>query len=113
MLLSWFYLCFMLEKTDPLQGGYLRRKYRKDRRPTFPRENVFKFYSSYLVGLIYKHFKMAGMIYQLAAFRRKLKRDPRSLEYTDEAISMPGDTDKHGWTQMNTDKNLVSVHTKS
>jgi radical SAM superfamily enzyme YgiQ (UPF0313 family) len=38
-LLAWYYLSFKLENTDPLQGGYLRRKYRRDRRPTLPLEN--------------------------------------------------------------------------
>jgi radical SAM superfamily enzyme YgiQ (UPF0313 family) len=86
-LLAWFYLCFALERTDPLQGGYLRRKYRKDRRPMFPRENIFKFYSHYLGGLISKHFKIAGLIIRLGRFRRQLKRDPHAGNYTDSAIA--------------------------
>ena len=87
LLLAWFYLCFTLEKTDPLQGGYLRRKYRKDRRPTFPRESALKFYPLYLGGLVYKHMKLAGMILRLGRFRRQLKRDPRARNYLDIAIT--------------------------
>jgi radical SAM superfamily enzyme YgiQ (UPF0313 family) len=87
LLLAWFYLCFTLEKTDPLQGGYLRRKFRRDRRPAFPRESALKFYPSYLGGLVYKHMKLAGMILRLGRFRRQLKRDPRARNYLDIAIT--------------------------
>jgi hypothetical protein len=87
LLLAWFYLCFTLEKTDPLQGGYLRRKYRRDRRPAFPRESALKFYTLYLGGLVYKHMKLAGMILRLGRFRRQLKRDPRARNYLDIAIT--------------------------
>src|ERR1700686_5064478 len=36
LLLIWYYGCIAIEHVHPLQGGYLRRKYRKDRRPTLP-----------------------------------------------------------------------------
>ncbi len=40
-LLLWYWACEKLEKVHPLQGGYLRRKYRKDRRPTMlPRKSA-------------------------------------------------------------------------
>jgi hypothetical protein len=87
LLLAWFYLCFTLEKTDPLQGGYLRRKYRRDRRPTLPRESALDFYPRYLGGLIYKHIKLAGMILRLSRFRRQLKLDPGARNYLDIAIT--------------------------
>jgi hypothetical protein len=32
------------ENTHPLQGGIFRLKYRRDRRPTFPLEPVWRFY---------------------------------------------------------------------
>ena len=37
-LLIWFYGCVTLEKIHPLEGGYLRRKVRRDRRPGLPFE---------------------------------------------------------------------------
>jgi hypothetical protein len=87
MLLAWFYLCFTLEKTDPLQGGYLRRKYRKDRRPSFPPENPLLFYPRYWGELVYKNIKIAGLILRLGLFRRELKRDPNAFNYTDSALA--------------------------
>jgi hypothetical protein len=87
MLLAWYYLCFMLENTDPLQGGYLRRKYRRERRPTLPLESPLVFYPRYVLGFVYKHLKLAGMIWRFSRFRRQLKRDPDARNYTDSALA--------------------------
>ena len=38
-LLIWFYGCVTIEKIHPLEGGYLRRKVRRDRRPGLPIES--------------------------------------------------------------------------
>ena len=37
--LIWSYCSVVLENVHPYQGGYLRRKYRKDRRPCLPVES--------------------------------------------------------------------------
>ena len=87
LLLLWFYTCIRLEKVDPLQGGYLRRKYRKDRRPTLSLENPFVFYPRYLANLAYKHLKLGAMIVRFGLLRARLKRDPKSLHYTDLALT--------------------------
>jgi hypothetical protein len=47
-LALWFYGCQTIEGVHPLQGGLLRRKYRKDRRPGLPIENPVVFYARYL-----------------------------------------------------------------
>ncbi|MGA8028875.1 MAG: radical SAM protein [Bryobacteraceae bacterium] len=86
-LLLWYYACIQLEKIDPLEGGYLRRKYRKDRRPTLPMESPFVFYPRYLVDLAYKHIKLAQLILRFGWFRMQLKRDPDSRNYTDVALT--------------------------
>ena len=46
-LLLWFHGCVTIEKIHPLEGGYLRRKVRTDRRPGFPVENPLMFYPKY------------------------------------------------------------------
>ncbi|MBV9612759.1 MAG: hypothetical protein JO091_09805, partial [Acidobacteriaceae bacterium] len=86
LLLLWFYTCIRLENVDPLQGGYLRRKYRKDRRPTFPVESPLVFYPRYLANLLSKHLTLARLIVRFGWFRMKLKRDPQAMSYTDEAL---------------------------
>ncbi|MGC2171364.1 MAG: radical SAM protein [Candidatus Sulfotelmatobacter sp.] len=86
-LLLWYYAMVALEKIDPLEGGYLRRKYRKDRRPTLPVESPWAFYPRYLFDLLYKHIKLAELIWRYGGFRRRLKRDPNARNYSDVALT--------------------------
>jgi radical SAM superfamily enzyme YgiQ (UPF0313 family) len=86
-LLLWYYTCVTLEKIDPLEGGYLRRKYRKDRRPTLPVESPFVFYPRYLADLLMKHITLAGLVWKYGKLRRQLKRDPDARHYTDLALT--------------------------
>ena len=86
-LLIWYYGSAQLEKVHPLQGGYFRRKYRKDRRPTLPLESPFSFYPRYWSELAYKHFKLAQAIWRYGRFRRGLKHDPNASNYTDLALT--------------------------
>ncbi len=86
-LLLWYDGCISLEKVHPLQGGYLRRKYRKDRRPTFQLESPFVFYPRYLADLVSKHAKLAKQIWRFGRLRMALKRDPEARNYTDLALT--------------------------
>jgi len=86
-LLLWYYTCVRLEKIDPLEGGYLRRKYRKDRRPTLPVESPLIFYPRYLADLVRKHITLAGLVWRYGKLRRQLKRDPDARHYTDLALT--------------------------
>jgi radical SAM superfamily enzyme YgiQ (UPF0313 family) len=100
-LLLWYYFCVNLEKIDPLEGGYLRRKYRKDRRPTFPVESRFVFYSRYVADFLYKHIKLAQLIWRYGRLRRQLKRDPNARLYTDAALT-PFEQDEFDSLEMST-----------
>jgi hypothetical protein len=86
-LLLWYWACEKLEKVHPLQGGYLRRKYRKDRRPELPVENPLVFYPKYAAELVYKHLRLAGQIVRYGRFRYQLKRDPAAKDYMDVALT--------------------------
>jgi Radical SAM superfamily len=86
-LLSWYWGCIALEKVHPLQGGYLRRKYRRERRPGLPIESPFLFYPRYVVDLVAKHLKLARQIWRLGVFRRHLKREPNARLYSDLALT--------------------------
>ena len=92
-LLLWYYSCVALEKIDPLEGGYLRRKYRKDRRPTLPVESPLVFYPRYLADLFQKHFTLAQLIWKYGKLRRQLKRDPEARHYMDLALTPVMDYD--------------------
>jgi hypothetical protein len=86
-LLLWFYGCVMIEKIHPLEGGYLRRKVRTDRRPGFPVESVLTFYPKYLAELVTKHVAIGRVIWQMSKVRRELKRDKAAKSYTDTALT--------------------------
>jgi hypothetical protein len=87
VLMLWFHFCIVYEKIDPLQGGYLRRKYRKDRRPTLPTESPFVFYPRYAADLVHKHFKMAQLAWRFHWFKKRLERDTGARNYSDVALT--------------------------
>ncbi|HEV3245694.1 MAG TPA: radical SAM protein [Beijerinckiaceae bacterium] len=92
-LLIWFYGCVTIEKIHPLEGGYLRRKVRRDRRPGMPIENPFVFYPKYAAELIAKHVKIAGIVWRMGRTRRAIKRDPKARLYRDLALTAVADED--------------------
>jgi hypothetical protein len=92
-LLLWFHFCIMYENIDPLQGGYLRRKHRRDRRPTLEKENWLRFWIGYGSDLIYKHWKMARLYLHFRRFVKRLKRDGDAKGYTDAALTPDADID--------------------
>jgi radical SAM family protein len=93
LLLVWFYGCVMLENVHPLQGGYLRRKYRTERRPGLPIEAPWIFYPRYAGELLLKHLRIARLVWRFGLFRIRLKRDPTAQHYTDVALTPVNETD--------------------
>ena len=85
--LIWSYCSVVLENVHPYQGGYLRRKYRLDRRPSLPVESAFTFYPRYAAGVVYKHFKLAQAIWRYRPFAVNLRRDPAARNYMDMALT--------------------------
>ena len=90
-LLLWFWGCVTLEKIHPLEGGYLRRKVRTDRRPGLPIEHPFFFYPRYAADLVVKHVRIGRMIWRMAKVRRAVKRDPNRRAYMDTALTPVSD----------------------
>ncbi len=92
-LLLWFYGCINIERIHPLEGGYLRRKYRRDRRPGLPVEHPLVFYPRYAAEIVTKHAQMLRLIWRFGRFRRRLKRDPAAQFYTDRALTPVDDAE--------------------
>ncbi len=92
-LLIWFYGCVTIEKIHPLEGGYLRRKVRRDRRPGLPIENPLIFYTKYALGLLGKHLAIARIVWRMGAVRRAIKRDPKARFYRDQALTAVSDAE--------------------
>jgi len=83
----WFKGCTAIEEIHPLEGGLLRRKFRRDRRPELPRESPFFFYPKFAVDLCWKQIKWAHLYLQIYRMYARLKKDPRRFEYTDTALT--------------------------
>ncbi len=76
-----------IEKTHPLQGGFVRRKYRRDRRPGWPIEPIWSFYPKYALDFASKYYRMAQSWIRLEAASRRIRKDPKRLLYTDQALT--------------------------
>ena len=86
-LLIWFYGCVTVEKIHPLEGGYLRRKVRTDRRPGLPIENPLTFYPKYLAEVVAKHVAIGSLVWRMNRKRKAIKADPNRRAYTDMALT--------------------------
>jgi hypothetical protein len=75
----------MQENVHPLQGGYFRRKLRRERRAGLPRETPLPFYVRRLCEVVETHVKLATFYLCLHRIRRRVERDPGS--YTDPALT--------------------------
>jgi radical SAM superfamily enzyme YgiQ (UPF0313 family) len=80
-----------IENVHPLQGGVLRRKYRRDRRPEFPIEPVWTFYPKYLWGVFRSWTLMSKEFLAIERMRRRVLHDPRKSLYTDLALTAVAD----------------------
>ncbi|HMG50601.1 MAG TPA: radical SAM protein [Inquilinus sp.] len=86
-LLLWFYSCISVEKLHPLEGGYLRRKARTDRRPGLPREAAVPFYLGYAGETVAKHWALMRLWWRFNRIRRQIKADPNRKAYHDLALT--------------------------
>jgi hypothetical protein len=90
-LLVWFKGCISIEKIHPLEGGFLRLKFRRDRRPSLPMEPVWSFYPKYLFATLRKQAQWISLYARMRLIYLKIKKDPRRREYTDLALSPVSD----------------------
>jgi radical SAM superfamily enzyme YgiQ (UPF0313 family) len=90
-----FYFTFLEENVHPLQGGYFRRKLRRQRRSGLPRESAFVFYPRRARQIITTHVKLAVFYFYLHRIRRRVERDP--APYSDRALAPinPPVADRH------------------
>jgi hypothetical protein len=89
----WFYGCKTLEGIHPLEGGYLRRMYRRDRRPGLPREWPVLFHMKYLRHLWRTHVGIISLLHRYGKVRKEIKADPNRFAYTDLALTPVAETD--------------------
>jgi hypothetical protein len=87
LFISWFKGCIGIEKIHPLEGGFLRLKFRRTRRSDLPRESPLVFYPKYLVETLWKQFRWISLYTWLHLIYRQIKRDPLRHEYMDLALT--------------------------
>jgi hypothetical protein len=87
----WFKGCIDIEKIHPLEGGFLRLKFRRDRRPSLPLEPIWVFYPRYFAETVWKQIRWISLYSRLRLIYRKIKRDPRRHEYMDMALQPVAD----------------------
>ena len=87
LLILWFYGGIVVNNLHPLENGYLRRKVRTQRRPSFPIENPLVFYPKRLWEILRDHARFVKLVVQYARIRRKVKADPNRKNYTDLSLT--------------------------
>ena len=84
--ITWFKGCIGIEGIHPLEGGFLRRKHRKSRRSEMPLENPLVFYPKTWLETFWKQIKWISLYLRLRLIYRKVRNDPKKLEYMDLAL---------------------------
>jgi radical SAM superfamily enzyme YgiQ (UPF0313 family) len=92
-LITWFKSSIDFEKVHPLECGFLRLKFRRDRRPELPREPVWSFYPRYLAETVMKQVKWVSLYLRLRGIYLRIKHDPRRFDYTDVAMTPVSEDD--------------------
>jgi hypothetical protein len=82
-----FYGSMAIEGVHPLEGGWLRRKYRKDRRPGLPIESPFVFYPRYAWETASKAARFAALWLKYRRIGRRVEADPAGRAYQDLALT--------------------------
>jgi hypothetical protein len=85
-LLMWFSTSVAIEKVHPLQGGVLRLRHRRDRRPTLPIEPAWRFYPREAFGVVAKSAHLIALYARLERVRRRIEADPERKAYRDQAL---------------------------
>jgi hypothetical protein len=83
----WFKGCMEFENVHPVEGGLLRIKARRNRRPTMPMEPAWRFYPRYWTEVVVKSARWLWLYAQLRRMYVRIKHDPKRWEYTDLAIT--------------------------
>jgi hypothetical protein len=85
--LVWFRGSAEIENVHPVEGGFFRLKFRRDRRPGLAVEPPWAFYPKYLAETVGKQCRWAALFLRAYLILRRVIRDPRRSEYTDAAIA--------------------------
>ena len=83
----WFGYCIRHEGLHPFEGGYLRLKFRRDRRSGLPIESPFIFYPRRVWEELCHNIKLLSLTIKYNRLLKKIKNDPEAPKYMDEALT--------------------------
>jgi hypothetical protein len=86
-LITWFKGCVTIEKVHPLENGFFRMKFRRDRRSGLPIEPAWRFYPRYAWETLHKQVQWVALYLRLRARYLRVKHDPNKHAYTDCALT--------------------------
>ncbi|MBO6511263.1 MAG: radical SAM protein [Roseibium sp.] len=86
-LMMWFKLMVQHEGVHPLEGGYFRLKFRRDRRSGLPIEHPLVFYPKYFWQIVSKHWASVAAVWRVHRIYKKVKASPDRRSYSDIAIA--------------------------
>jgi len=86
-LITWFMGSINIEHIHPLEGGFLRLKFRRDRRPGFAMEPIWLFYPKYFAGAASKLVRWVSLYIKLRRIYLRIKSNPDCFAYTDTATT--------------------------
>lgn len=89
--IMWFKGCLAIEGIHPLEGGFFRRKDRRNRRSGMPLENPLIFYPKYAFETLMKQGRWIWLYLRLRIIYKRAARDPKRFEYTDLALEPVSD----------------------
>jgi len=84
--ITWFKGCIGIEGIHPLEGGFFRRKVRRNRRSSMSLESALVFYPKYFFESLRKQFQWISLYLRLRLIYRKVRKDPQRFEYMDTAL---------------------------
>ena len=76
----WFWACHAIEGIHPVEGGYIRRKVRTERRPGFKIENPLVFYPKRAADFLWKGARWLRLLWIVRSIARKVEADPAKRE---------------------------------
>jgi hypothetical protein len=84
--LNEFKMIYEIEGLHALEGGILRRKHRRSRRPGFRREPALTFYPRFVIETAVKWFRYVREYRREKALIERILADPARWDYEDVAV---------------------------
>jgi hypothetical protein len=83
----WFWACHEIEGIHPVEGGYIRRKVRTERRPGFKIEHPLVFYPKRAADFLWKGARWLRLLWIVRSVARKVEADPAKRQYMDASLT--------------------------